>query len=260
MIDLKSKRCIFDNCDIQASYGYLFSKTRIHCAEHSTLNEYSKSKRFPICFDLSCSNPATFINDEDKSLQPIRCMNHKQENDIEIIEKICSSCSIKVYIPENKKICAECGQYRYKIIAHKEYAIKMFLKFNGVKFIHDKIVHLNGSFKRPDFLINSVFGKIIIECDEFQHRDPRYNNEEKRMITIYNDIQLLSKGDEVLFIRYNPDNYKGIQFTTNDRLDYLLIILQHFITLDKLNIKLGVVYLFYDEFDGNPKIQEIVTD
>ena len=209
---------------------------------------------------MTCSNPATFINDEDKSLQPIRCMNHKHENDIEILEKICSSCCLKVYIPENRKICAECGQYRYKVIIRKEYDIKMFLRSQNIQFIHNKIVHQDGSFKRPDFLINCKFGKIIVECDEFQHKKETKYKEEKRMIIIYNDIQLLSKGDEVLFIRYNPDNYKGIQFATNDRLEYLLIILQHFIALDKLNIKLGVIYLFYDEFDGNPKIKEIVTD
>ena len=83
---------------------------------------------------------------------------------------------------------------------------------------------------------------------------------QQRRITIYNDIQLLSKGDEVLFIRYNPDNYKGIQFNTNNRLEYLLILLKHFISVDKLNTKLCVIYLFYDQFDGNPKIQEIVID
>ena len=260
MVDVVSKRCIFVGCDVQSSFGYLFSKTHNHCLDHSTSNEYGESKRFPICSDLNCFNPAIFINDEGKSLQPIRCMNHKQEDDIEIIEKICSSCSIKVYIPEDKKICAECGQYRYKIIVDKEYEIKMFLRCQNIQFTHNKIVHLNGSSKRPDFLIDSIFGKIILECDEFQHKDIRYNKEEKRMITIYNDIQLLSKQSEVLFIRYNPDIYKGIQFTTNDRLEYLLIILHHFITLDKLNIKLGVVYLFYDGFDGNPKVQELVIN
>lgn len=77
------------------------------------------------------------------------------------------------------------------------------------------------------------------------------------MKIIYEDIQLLSKCDEVLFIRYNPDNYKGIQFNSNDRLEYLKILLGHFINLENLTIKLGVIYLFYDGFDGNPKVEQI---
>ena len=258
--DVKHKFCSFDGCNIRPSHGSLFSKIHNHCLDHSTLNEYSPSKRFPVCSILTCSNPATFVNNEDKLLQPIRCMNHKQDNDVEILEKICSSCSIKVYIPENRKICAECGQYRYKVIVRKEHDIKMFLKFNNINNRHNKTVHRDGSFKRPDFLIDSVFGKIILECDEFQHKDIKYNKEEKRMITIYNDIQLSSKGAEVLFIRYNPDNYKGIQFNTNDRLEYLHFLLKHYIKLEILGTKLGVIYLFYDEFDGTPKIKELSTD
>ena len=255
MKNLKDKRCTTIGCDIRPTYGYLFSKIHNHCLEHSTLNEYGESKTFPRCSVSTCFNEAVFMNYEDKSLQPIRCIDHKLSTDIEMVEKICLLCSIKVYIPDNKDICSACGNYRYKIVNCKENEVKLFLKSHDIKFIHNKPVHLDGSSKRPDFLINSNFGIIVMECDEFQHKG--YEKEQDRMKIIYNDVQLLSLDSELLFIRYNPDNYKGLQYNINGRLEYSHFLLDYFINLDKLNIKLGVMYLFYDGFDGNSQMQEI---
>ena len=260
MINIKREKCLINSCETIPTYGYLFSKTNNHCLEHSTLNEYNKTKRFPRCSDLYCPDPALFIDYEDKLLQPIRCINHKKETDIEIVEKICVRCYNKLYIPNNKDICADCGNYRCIIINRRENEIKMLLKNNNISFIHNKPVHLDGSLKRPDFLINSIFGKIVVECDEFQHKNHDNDHEEKRMKIIYNDIQLLSSDYEVLFIRYNPDNYKGIQHDNSYRLEYLHFLLNHFIKLDKLYVKLGVLYLFYNGFEDNPQIQEIKID
>lgn len=260
MINLRDKRCITIGCDSRSTCGYLFTKTNNHCLEHSTLNEYNKATRFPKCSLLTCFNSAKYINYEDESFQPIRCIDHKQETDIEIIEKVCSLCSIKVYIPENKDICAECGGYRCKIIIQKEHDIKLFLKSHDIKFINNKPVHLDGSSKRPDFLIDAAFGKIVLECDEFQHKGYDNIKEQNRMKIIYKDIQILSKGSEVLFVRYNPDNYKGVQYNSIDRLQYLHFLLNHIMKLDKININLGVIYLFYNGFDDNPQIQQIKID
>ena len=174
-----------------------------------------------------------------------------------MIEKKCNKCTIKVFIPDDKDVCSECGKYRYKIINHKENEITTFLKSHSIEFIHNKPVYLGESSKRPDFLIDSKFGKIVLECDEFQHKG--YENEENRMIIIYEDIQL-SKDSEVLFIRYNPDYYKGLQYDIINKLKYLYFLLDHFMKLDTLNIRLGVLYLFYDGFDGNTLLKNIVID
>ena len=92
--------------------------------------------------------------------------------------------------------------------------------FRGLKNVNP--VYSDGSAYRPDFLINSVFGKIVLECDEFQHKNYNLKNfeEQNRMETIYKDIQILSKKEEVLFIRYHPDDYKGLQYNINGRLEY----------------------------------------
>lgn len=258
MINVKSGKCTINNCNTVATYGYLFSKANNHCYDHSNLNEYNKAKRSPRCSDVFCASPAIFIDYEDKLLQPLRCINHKISTDIELVQKVCTICYIKLYIPNNKDICADCGNYRCKITNCKENELKILLKIHNIPFIHNKSVHIDGSSKRPDFLIESIFGKIILECDEFQHAG--YDKELDRMKIVYKDIQLLSKRSEVLFIRYNPDNYKGLQYTNSDRLEYLQFLLKHYIQLKKLTINLGVIYLFYNGFNGYPQIKEIQID
>jgi len=263
MIDLCNKKCSYEGCELYPSYCLLYGTIYIHCKEHSTLNEYNSRKCNPKCTVLGCNNVAKYINNEDKLLQPIRCLDHKLFIDIEITQKICTSCSEYIYIPSNRDLCAICGNYRIKIYFNKkEHVLKEYLESKNIQFIHNKTVNKNGSLYRPDFLLTSNFGKIVLECDEYQHKrgEYTYTQEFERMITIFNDIKINSIESEILFIRYNPDYYKGIQFKTLDRLEYLYQILIHFINLDKLDIKLGVTYIFYDGFDNNPLIEEIKTD
>lgn len=261
MINIKSKRCIVLGCNTLPTYGYLYSSNKIHCIEHSTSNEYSKHKRYPKCSILKCSNIAKFIDEDDLLLQPTKCEEHKLSTTIKMVEKICSLCNLNIYMPDNKNICAVCGNYRVKIVRHhKEHDLKRFLSEHNILFVHDKHTHSNGSAHRPDFLIDSGFGKIILECDEFQHKNKYYTKEYDRMKTIYNDVQLIKINSEVLFIRYNPDNYEGLQCELNAKLEYLHFLLLHFIKLEKLNTKLGVIYLFYDGYDGNPQVEPIVID
>lgn len=180
MYNIRSKRCECLNCETLATFGYLYKTKNIHCCEHSTLNEYSQEKRLPHCKSFGCSNDATFIYENDNSLQPIRCENHQLETDIELIEKECKQCSLKVHIPDNKDLCAGCGNYRIKVIKIKEDEIKQFLLVNNFKFIHNKPVYTRGSLFRPDFLIDCKFGKIVLECDYFQHYNYDKNDEEKK--------------------------------------------------------------------------------
>lgn len=252
MIELNNiqKHCIIEGCEIRSSYGYLYSDKNYHCFNHSTLNEYNQTKRHPRCSELSCLNEAKYIDVNDQFMQPIHCLDHKQSTDIELIQKECNKCSIVVYIPDNKNLCAVCGDYRIKITRVKEEEIKQFLIINNFIFVHNKPVHTRGSLFRPDFLFDCKFGKIIIECDEFQHSGYDKNDEEKRMITIYKDIQLIKQDTDVIFIRYNPDNTKDIKFDTATKLTCLYNTLLYLINLEKLNMSLGVIYLYYSGFNS----------
>lgn len=88
-----------------------------------------------------------------------------------------------------------CGIYRERILHHfKEHMVKYFFQSNNILFIHKKPISASGSKYRPDFLIKSNFGYIIVEVDEHQHKTEQYTMEKEtfRMCMIYKDIQIIN--------------------------------------------------------------------
>lgn len=69
--------------------------------------------------------------------------------------------------------------------------------------IHNKLAgsECTGGHLFPDIRIDLVSHNIIIEIDEFQHRDANYDCDKRRMYDIIAKIGFLCA-----FIRYNPDN------------------------------------------------------
>lgn len=261
MINLVSKRCEYFDCMLQPSYCKLFSTTKSHCRDHSTLNEFSFNKRNPLCHYIKCGNGATFIDYNDQNIYPIRCFAHKFPTDIELLNRYCPSCEEEIFFPINKEICANCGMYREIKLHHfKESMVKYLLQTNGINFTHDKRISPNGSFYRPDFKITTKFGTLILEVDEYQHNRQDYNPaiEESRMIKIFEDIILDTPGTKVLFIRYNPDKYTGTQYTYERKRSYLCTLVKYFIECENINLNLGKIYLFYDGFNGTTNIEAII--
>ena len=74
---------------------------------------------------------------------------------------------------------------------------------------------------------------------------------------IYQDIQLIKPNSQVLFIRFNPDAYKGVQHNIRERHKYLHTIVTQCINLPTIGVPLGQIKLFYDGFNGEPKIEPI---
>ncbi len=87
---------------------------------------------------------------------------------------------------------------------------------------------------------------IIVECDEDQHRGRPCECEQKRMIEIHQSLE----GRPVIFLRYNPDDYKinGVKMDTPEkvRLDTLSKMLME-VSLSPPKVPLSAVYLFYDD-------------
>lgn len=258
MVDVINSFCIMDNCTTRASYAKLYFPGKTHCAEHSTVNEYSLNKKYPICTFNNCNEAAYYFDDEDPNIYPTRCETHKLSTDIKLIEKQCPNCDDTLYYPENQEFCMACGKYRDLILTKfKETIIYNFLKTNNIFFIYNKLIPKGKSKYRPDFLITTSYGHIILEIDEHQHETYDKSKEISRMYTIYNDIFITQPDSQVLFIRYNPDKYKGIQCKNKQRQDYLYTLITYLSLLNTINMKLGVIYLFYDGFDNNPQIQPL---
>jgi hypothetical protein len=265
MVCVTEKKC--ETCLInKASFGPLF-KTKKHCYEHKLTNEYRKNN--PICSEDDCLEKAFYTN--DKSNYPIRCENHKLVDGFNIIEKNCKNCNLLYFLNEETGLCDICNEFVInKIQKVKETQVLNFLKTNGIIFIsEDKIPEGACSKYRPDAVIDYKYFIVIIEIDEHQHKYYLKNCETTRMIQLHQDYG----GIPVLFIRYNPDIYyiknengkKEKIKPSNKRLNILLNFLK---TLDNLKNEyeknvgnklssLSVCYLFYNNFDGKIKIEDI---
>lgn len=128
---------------------------------------------------------------------------------------------------------------------------------NDIKYeSHDKITDIRCSLKRPDFVIDYGFYKVVLEVDENQHRSYPCECERSRMIQIHQDI-----GMNVVFIRFNPDVYRDHEnklirsYTGRER--KLLQLLKSLKNTTKRNHYLEVIHLYYAEFDGKISIDDI---
>lgn len=251
--------CKSIDCNNMATHGELYSNIPTRCKTHSDLNCYGYDQRNPVCCVVDCVNTACFLDPFDQNIYPIRCSTHKFATDMEIVKQLCVSCQNDIYFPMNKKICMNCGLYRSKRLQNfKENIIKYFLQSNHISVVYNRSISHIGSKYRPDFLIISNFGYIILEVDENQHRNKVYaSSETDRMLSIYYNIQTINKGSEVLFIRYNPDKYQGIQHSPKERHTSLHALLLNYIRITTIGTALAQIRLYYDGFNGAPETTPI---
>ena len=249
-IDVKHKICL--KCQTRASYGPLFQPKR-HCAKHKTNNEFSKNN--PKCREGCKELPIYTVKGDN---YPNRCEDHKLEDDINIVERECQSCKLKWIIPDDQTMCNACREFNTPSIRNrKENKIKALLEANNITYeSHDKYVDVNCSRKRPDFILDYNFYKVVIEIDENQHRSYPCECEQSRMIQIHQDI-----GMDTLFIRFNPDSYinnerKRIKSYTS-RESKLLDLLNSLKNTEKRETSLEVIYMYYDNWGGNIEIESI---
>ena len=86
----------------------------------------------------------------------------------------------------------------------KEHYVRDALKEefkDSITMVFDKKVDGGCSRLRPDILLDFGSHCIIVEIDERQHVN--YSCEEKRMVTLYEDIGFR----KIVFLRFNPDGY-----------------------------------------------------
>ena len=215
MTNVKSKRCIHPNCNKQPTFGKLF-RDIVHCATHKSNNEFRNNRPKCQCgkdayyMDMSPiminSIPTTRIN------YPERCWDCKLDTDVNLVETECSNCKLVYLLNENTGLCNDCNEFIIHKVHHaKENRIKDILMAKGYIFRHDTLPRAdNGSVStcskyRPDFVIDYKYFYIIIEVDEHQHKSYPKECDRIRMIQLHNDYG----GIPLIFIRYNPDNYKN---------------------------------------------------
>ena len=205
----------------------------------------------PKCEHIKCRNRPLYTNDNTN--YPQRCEEHKTDDDVNIIESICTSCNDMHYI-RTGNVCSGCTTM--KIERHvKESRIRTVLEANNIEFRHDEIVDHSCSKRRPDFVVDCGTHMIVLEVDEDQHRTYQCECEQSRMITIHNDI-----GMQTIFIRYNPDTYtdnknkKHAGRTQNITRESRLIKCIRSIQQHIPEHPLSVIYMYYDGDNTTNKI------
>jgi hypothetical protein len=192
---------------------------------------------------------------------PIRCESHKEDEDVNIIEKACDTCGLTYFIPNDRTKCNDCTDYTNPRVRHaKELRIKDVFDANGIVYAsHDRIPEFACSKYRPDYVIDNLLFCIIIEVDENQHKSYAPECERGRMIQLHQDFG----GKPLVFIRYNPDNYKDRNDkiikggNTNIKREAHLLKLIERIKGEESVCPLSVYYLFYDGYNSIPESIEI---
>ncbi|AMN83714.1 hypothetical protein D5b_00289 [Faustovirus] len=251
MVDVVNGKCIKTECNNTAHYGLLFEKPTL-CREHAPMSYIHYTQANPICIDAGCIDRPLYA--PENTIIPIHCETHKENGEINIVERKCVSCGLPSIIPSNNDKCQDC--YEFNAIRQrkpKETKIKNLFDENDVRYeYYDRSVDYACTKKRPDFVMDAGKFKIVVEVDEFQHNYGAYNPdcEISRMIEIHQAI-----GMDTLFIRYNPDEYvdsRGIKMNPQDREMRLLHLVVRLLTCDKiLPTYLCAIKQFYDGDDGN---------
>lgn len=244
MCDMRHPKCIV--CNVRAHYGLPGNKPS-KCSIHTELNMiFNPTKKCVECNNIAIYGYSSHTH----------CENCAKEDMNNFIEQRCNSCGL-LNIVDADNICMYCkpsstNQVRNK----KEQDIYNWLVANNYNVLsHDKMID-NGSCirNRPDIILQStnLLYHVIVEVDENQHK---YYNEECECTRMINITQALST--PVIFIRYNPDNFKvnnkNITITNNKKLNTLKLWLDNALNkIDEEIQRLGlisVIHLFYDEYD-----------
>lgn len=95
---------------------------------------------------------------------------------------------------------------------------------------------------RPDFLFDLQDYVLILEVDERMHRNYKQSDEQERMQTIREEIQL-HYGKDTKFIRLNPSKYKVREQWKNPRINTRM---KRVAELINGTVSTDVVYLYYN--------------
>lgn len=258
MTDVMKKRC--EKCDSGAYFGTPgLRPTR--CAKHR-LTGFIPNPRTRCKHEKKCTNMAMFGDSKPK-----RCHAHREETDINFTERPCKNCNLS-YILNKDDLCEFCvpldGQIVKSKRLEKQNRIQVLLDKHSFDYTTcDKILDKGECVKyRPDFIFFRGGRVVILEVDENQHSSYAQNCENARMINISQALF-----SQVIFIRYNPDNYRvaGLMQKTgiNHRNDELLSNLRYYLSDDYISEEspsgASVKYLYYDNFRGCDEPLQFVT-
>jgi len=270
MVDVKHKTCEQDDCQTRSNFGYI-NQTATHCVRHKLPLMFKKRK--VECQEENCSEISEYGVEE-----PTHCFLHQKENELCLLGQTCKNCNRENELCNKEQICltycrpTELSITANKIIKKKEALVLSYLDKNiktDINPIDDRIIDISCVKRRPDRVYDSGSYFLVVEIDENQHKS--YSNgcsfdvktqEYRRMVQIH---EALSNGMmPVIFLRFNPDNFrvKGILQKVNmqKRLDILSKWVTHCLNLKEEpgQPSIRIKHLFYDDYEeSNTKFETI---
>jgi translation initiation factor IF-3 len=250
MVNIRSKICQYPACKTQASYG-LPGNEKERCKEHILDGMIiHPRKRCESCPELG-------IWGISSTSEKRHCDVHKQASDKNLIEGNCTNCGLKAVL-DRDKICQSCGEFGAikRQYLEKQKAVKTALQKAEIAVeSYDQILDSGVcSKKRPDFVINGLYRKIVVEVDEFQHtRGYGPDCEFRRMWDITQAI-----GMPTTFIRFNPDRWRDKDKKIHNdalftRCRVLVNWINSLIPRETDENFANVLYLYYDGFISQDK-------
>ena len=259
MRDVISKKCSKDGCEkLNIQYGSHLTG-RIHCSNHRNKETEWKVTN---CKNLKCRRIATHSETGNRQFQ--YCDNHCPSDYRSELTSTCVSCNLTELIcDEEGKCLLACSRVHLTRVKYTENKMTEFLTSKNLQFINDRTASDGCSKKRPDFVFQTNYGVIIIENDENQHKSYPCECEQMRMISIHQDY-----GENVHFIRFNPDRYSLQESKTEEvcldldkRHKLLFGILKSILNRPESFFEnhkgLTVQYMFYDNCNGQFEIHTI---
>ena len=199
MEDVKHKRCEAARCKTSATYG-IPAKPATACAQHKTIGMIVYPRKTCSHSLGRCTNTGTHEHAKKRF-----CETHAPPGSTNLALAPCTKCALLDVLTDG--LCPTCDPVTIARATHaKELAVKALLDLNGLKYVtHDRVVDGGAcELYRPDFVFDAGTHMVVVEVDENQHKSYVCLCEQQRMVNLSQAL-----GMQTLFIRYNPDEFKG---------------------------------------------------
>jgi hypothetical protein len=282
MIDVKNKRCIYENCMKQPTYNLPTETKALYCFEHKTpdminvsnkncqhakcketaifgfinkRSQYCLSHKLPNMINLVLENKCSVLDCDNEYCHVIKtdkyCNAHvPSEESGMVVKRLCKYCDIK---EDATFVCKDCKKIQNKkewaIVRHLRKSIDTIFEYNSSKMLQ------GCSKKRPDIFFDLPTHCVIVEVDENQHNTYQDSCECARINEIVNGIG----GKSVIFIRYNPDkiNNNHIIIEQKERIQNLINIIKNELSKEYDTFIVKLIQLYYnDNYEKYEPIKE----
>jgi hypothetical protein len=255
MKNVKAKLCNHPSkCDAGVRYGIPgYKPTR--CAQHKQEGMISNPKTK--CMEPGCKEIAIYGIDK-----AIHCVYHVQDRkkEVNFVGKKFVVCQLVDLVDLETGKCGTCDPVLFKKIRlAKQKTVRLWLDASDDHkdyILYDRMIDKGEcGLERPDFLYDCGTHYLVLEVDENQHKDKSYSCDYTRMVNISQSLGL-----QTIFLRYNPDSFKGGSVNLAKRRDSLLKWITFLKTNPPKEYFLSRVKLFFDGYNqSKTKIEGLIN-